>query len=155
MRVLGLLVMLLIGSSGNAFADVEVKTSGNSSVSVKQEVKGTTTTCINGKCETTGGGGKSTVCVNGKCYESTDGNIDINENGAQVQIKNSNGENSVSVKSTGANSSVKVESNTSGSGETKSTKSAEIKEQVRQQQEKTKRFIDTFLELLKNLLPFF
>lgn len=72
-----------------AYADVNVSVSGNdgtSNVSVDSQTNGQTTTCVNGQCTTTGGGGHATVCVNGKCTTSDDGNIDVQSDDGHSKV---------------------------------------------------------------------
>lgn len=65
--------------------------SGNSDVSVQSESRGTSTTCINGKCTSTGGGSYATACINGKCTTSDDGKMDIesDDGHSSIHINNS------------------------------------------------------------------
>lgn len=115
------------------FAAVNVSTTGDSNVTVNQETKGESTTCINGKCTTTGGESKSKVCVNGKCYESDNGNLEVNEGNTQINIKNSNGTNSVSVKSTGNSSTtVNVETDDDEKESSESSKKSREAEEIKQ-----------------------
>jgi hypothetical protein len=84
--------------AGDSNVTVTNNSQGSSNnVSVNSTNNGTSTTCINGKCTTTGGGSHSTVCVNGKCTESTDGNVDMqsDDGKTQVHINNSTGGNEI------------------------------------------------------------
>ena len=118
-KVLLFSALLLLIFPQTADANIQVSTTGDSNVTVNQETLGETTTCVNGKCTTTGGGGKTSACVNGKCYTSENGNLDIEEN---------NGNTQVHIKSSNSNSSVKVGTDSSDSKEEiDATKAAENK----------------------------
>lgn len=67
------------------------------SVTVNNNTGGTS--CVNGKCTTTEGTGKSKVCVNGQCWDSSDGDVNYqSEDGnTKVNINTNSGDSSVSV----------------------------------------------------------
>jgi hypothetical protein len=92
-----LLLSLLLPTA--AFAEVSVNVSGNSdnantNVSVNQQGSSQSTTCVNGKCTSTGSTGKTEVCTNGDCksydgdvnYQSDDGTTKINVNNSTGQL---------------------------------------------------------------------
>ena|SRR3989344_6009309 len=153
MRKAGFFIFLfpLLISTPVFAADIHVSSTGDSNVSVNSQTTGESTTCINGKCETTGGESKTTVCVNGKCTES-DGNVDINENNVQVKVNN-NTNSTTSVKST-SNSTVKTQvdvktGSESGQKDKDDTKSAERKEAGNYS------VIEKIIDFLKDIFPFF
>ena len=92
MNKLLLVVFLFIVSPQVVKANqIKVSNNGSSDVSINQKVEGESTTCINGKCTTTGGSSNAKVCVNGECYESKDGNISVEskDGNTKVNITNS------------------------------------------------------------------
>lgn len=152
-KVLLFSALLLLVFPQTAYANIQVSTTGDSNVTVNQKTLGETTTCVNGKCTTTGGGGKTTVCINGVCHESEDGNLDINEGNTQIHIKNSNNSSSVSVKSNGSsNTSVNVDT---GSGDDKKETTDEAKKVIKKIQEARRSILDKIKEFLSRLFPFF
>jgi len=98
MNKLLLVVFLFIVSPQVVKANqIKVSNNGSSDVSINQKVEGESTTCINGKCTTTGGSSNTKVCVNGECYESKDGSISVEskDGNTKVNINNSDESNTV------------------------------------------------------------
>lgn len=139
-------ILLFFPNTAFAETNVSVSSEGNSSINVKSESQGSSTTCINGDCTTEEGENHSTVCINGDCQES-DGDISLSENNGrtQVQIKTNSGNNSLS-----ATSNSNVESNNGKDA----TNSVEKDDEERKDNKESKSFLDQIGSFFKNLFSF-
>ena len=88
-----------------ANADIHVATTGDSSVNVSSQTSGTSTTCINGNCTTTGGGSHTTATVNGKTYESN-GDLNVDDGNSHVHVNSSSGNTSASVNNSSSSTTI-------------------------------------------------
>jgi len=140
-RVLVFFIIFLIAPTISFARTTSVSTTGDSSVTVNQTSEGESTTCINGNCTTTGGKSSSNVCVNGKCYES-DGDLEVNENNAQVSIKNSSN----------SESKTNVEVKTDDSGDLEESISEQKKNNEKENNEES--IFDKITQIIKLILPF-
>lgn len=144
------ILFLLIAPLAHA-SEVKVNISNNSSgsssnVSVNSTSEGTSTTCVNGNCTTTGGSSHSKVCINGECTES-DGD---------VEIKKDDGNNHLYISNSGTkNSTISATSTPKEHDLSEAAKQAEkIKEAQKKSQEKLDSIFEQIRSLLKRVFPF-
>ena len=144
------LLFLIPQASFAADSSVHVSVSNNvsdsnSSVTVNSNSQGSSTTCINGKCTTTGGESHSKVCVNGKCTES-DGDLDINEDNGKTQVHINN--------SSDKSSTISI-TNTPTPKITPEDESKDASEGAKKAVEKIKETRRSILDEVKNILMTF
>lgn len=141
---LPIFLILLATSAYASNTSVSVKTEGNSDISVNSTSQGSSTTCINGECTTTGGNSHTTACVDGECYES-DGDLNIEKNNGDIKVNvdsNSNDDTSV-------NETKDTEMEENKTSESAKEKTEEKIEEI----EKT--FIEKIKEFFENIFSMF
>lgn len=69
----------------SVFASVDIKSNSESNISVQQSGGTQSTTCINGKCTSTGSSQQSVVCINGEC-KTYEGDVDYKSQDGKTQV---------------------------------------------------------------------
>lgn len=119
---------------------------------------GSNTVCINGKCTTSGGSnGQSTVCINGKCTTSN-GDVNINQEGADIHIKTNSSSTSVNQNSdTNTSTNVNVTVNPSPSPTASPTPKIEHKASTSAEKKEINKInleLENFFNMLKKFFSF-
>ena len=149
MKKLILALLFVFISTPQVFAETNVNVSQNT---------GKSTVCINGECTTDeSDNSRVKVCVDDKCYES-DGDLEVNEGDSHVSIKNSNGTNTISVKSDSSiktSVKVKTEKDDASKKDDNETDTEESEDEDEKEVKKDTSIFERIAKIFKNLFPIF